>query len=224
MLFKWIILLLTAVIIHSAPLTTTSQLSDINFRLPNNTVPEHYIISLRTWIHEGNFTFVGIVTIDVRPTEPTDFITIHQEGFIINNIDLSSDEGSIPIEPFEYNSTLDFLTVPTSVNLNPRQRYSLRIEYVGTLRDDDLGFYRSSYVNDAGSTVWLAVTNHCYLMNIKHLRLFHLYNRLRNSKLVRRGEHFLVMTSPVCSFMQVYFDYYKYCSLHTNRTKGYCSS
>lgn len=160
MFIKLTILLLTAVLsIRGAPLIyTVSEISNINFRLPNNTIPEHYIISLRTWIHEGNFTFTGIVTIDVRPTEPTDFITVHQEGFAIGDIQLSSEDGLIPIEPFEYNATLDFLTIPTSVNLNPRQRYSLRIEYSGTLRDDDLGFYRSSYVNDAGVTVWLAVT------------------------------------------------------------------
>ncbi|KAG4077604.1 hypothetical protein HA402_003031 [Bradysia odoriphaga] len=154
----FILTILTVVSIHCAPLIDTSETTNINFRLPNNTVPEHYNISLRTWIHEGNFTFTGILSVDVRPTEPTDFITIHQDGFVIGDIRLSSEDGLIPIEPFEYNSTLDFLTIPTSVNLNPRQRYSLRIEYTGTLRDDDLGFYRSSYVNDSGATVWLAAT------------------------------------------------------------------
>lgn len=159
MSYKAIVILLTAVSIHCAPLTNIDyETSNINFRLPNNTVPENYNISLRTWINEGNFTFTGIVTIDVRPTEPTDFITVHQEGFNIGDIRLFSEDGDIPIEPAEYNETLDFLTIPTSVNLNPRQRYSLRIEYTGTLRDDDLGFYRSSYVNDSGVTVWLAVT------------------------------------------------------------------
>lgn len=158
MFFKAIILILAAASINGAPLINSErEISNINFRLPNNTVPENYIISLRTWIHEGNFTFTGIVTIDVRPTEPTDFITVHQDGFIIGDIQLSSEDGPIPIEAAEFNSTLDFLTIPTSVNLNPRQRYSLRIEYSGTLRDDDLGFYRSSYVNDTGVTVWLAV-------------------------------------------------------------------
>lgn len=162
MFFQAITFMLTVVSIHGAPfintVVNTHQISDTNFRLPNNTVPENYIISLRTWIHEGNFTFTGVVTIDVRPTEPTDFITVHQEGFTIGDIQLSSEDSDIPFEPFEYNSTLDFLTIPTSVNLNPRQRYSLRIEYSGTLRDDDLGFYRSSYVNDLGNTMWLAAT------------------------------------------------------------------
>lgn len=160
MFFKAFLILTisTVVSIHCAPLINTGETTNINFRLPNNTVPEHYNISLRTWIHEGNFTFTGIVTIDIRPTEPTDFITIHQDGFIIGDIRLTTDDGLIPIGTFEVNSTLDFLTIPTSVNLNPRQRYSLRIEYTGTLRDDDLGFYRSSYVNDTGVTVWLAAT------------------------------------------------------------------
>lgn len=172
MSYKAIVFLLTAVSIHCAPLINIeNETSNINFRLPNNTVPENYNISLRTWINEGNFTFTGTVTIDVRPTEPTDFITVHQEGFNIGDIRLFSEDGDIPIEPAEYNATLDFLTIPTSVNLNPRQRYSLRIEYTGTLRDDDLGFYRSSYVNDSGVTVWLAVTI-CQYFNLNGILIF----------------------------------------------------
>lgn len=155
MFLKLLMLLLTIININCAPVTNEETL---NFRLPNNTIPENYIISLRSWIHEGNFTFTGIVTIDVRPTEPTNYITVHQEGFIIGDIQLSAENTLIPILPFEYNSTLDFLTIPVTQDLNPRDIYSLRIEYSGTLRDDDLGFYRSSYVNDSGVTVWLAGT------------------------------------------------------------------
>lgn len=47
------------------------------FRLPNNTIPETYEISLRTWIHTGNSTFTGSVRIGIAAVESTDFITLH---------------------------------------------------------------------------------------------------------------------------------------------------
>lgn len=158
MLWKVIVLILTIVTIHCAHTTDANEIFDINYRLPNNTIPENYTISLRSWIYEGNFSFTGIVTIDLLALESSNFITVHQDGLTIGDIQLSSNNIFIPIEQFEHNDTLDFLTIPVTEDLNPGQRYTLRIEYNGTLRDDDLGFYRSSYVNDSGVTVWLAAT------------------------------------------------------------------
>lgn len=126
---------------------------DVNYRLPNNTKPEHYAISLTTNVHENNFTFEGKVIIILRALEPTRNITIHHRQLRIDKVHLLDVGTSIPIVVhWKYDTTTEFIVITVADELKKNQLYQLVITYYGDLRDDMGGFYRSSYVNSKNET------------------------------------------------------------------------
>ncbi|KAJ6629262.1 Aminopeptidase N, partial [Pseudolycoriella hygida] len=120
------------------------------YRLPNNTRPETYDVSIRSWIAEGNSSFTGSVRIGIIAVESTDFIRLHHAVQSIESVRvLSADENPITIGNFSYNAAFHFLTIPiTGNNLTQGTRYFLDIDFVGFMNSFS-GFYRSSYfLND----------------------------------------------------------------------------
>jgi len=134
--------------------------SALSFRLPNNTVPIHYDISLLTDIHLGNFDFFGTVTIDIRVVEATETITIHYRQSAISGIDLLNLNGQI-LESnvdFEQIEEVEFLVIKPRTRLLEFNQYKVVIRYRAVLRTDDYGFYRASYLNEEGKRIWVATT------------------------------------------------------------------
>ncbi|KAG4070261.1 hypothetical protein HA402_009824 [Bradysia odoriphaga] len=117
------------------------------YRLPNNTIPETYDLSIRTWIDENNSTFTGSVRIGILATESTDFIRLHHSVQELQSISvLSADEQPIAIGEVSYNPEYHFLTIPIAgSNLTQGTRYFIDIDYVGFMNSFS-GFYRASYV------------------------------------------------------------------------------
>lgn len=132
----------------------------ISYRLPNDTTPLRYDVWLSTAIHEGNFTFEGRVSIQVRTIVNTPNITLHYRQLTITGVTLLDAE-QIPIQqnvPFVRRSVQEFMDIQPSQSLVSGTIYWVEITYYGTLRTDDAGFYRSSYLNPAGERIWLATT------------------------------------------------------------------
>lgn len=125
----------------------------ISYRLPNNTIPLQYDVSLQTWVDTNNFTFVGKVLIDIQIVEITSFITLHQRQLTIDSVDVRDSIGNSVYLDHTYDSVTEFLIIETVNELLPNDLYTLDIEYKGILRTDSAGFYRSSYVNDIGETM-----------------------------------------------------------------------
>lgn len=121
----------------------------ISYRLPNETFPEHYAVHLKTNIHEANFSFTGRVEITIATREETSVVVVHARQLSISVVKLwntLSTPTEIEIHPFEYDSVTEFVTIRLSDGiLQSDQKFLLIIEYNGELREDNLGFYRSSY-------------------------------------------------------------------------------
>lgn len=132
----------------------------IDYRLPNNTLPLRYDIHLATDIHNGNFTFTGRVTITIGVLENSTEITLHYRQLEIINVSLlRSTGGTIQFSvPFTKNETLEFLILKPTQRLTSGEVYQVAIDYIGELRNDDAGFYRSSYIDEFGTRKWLATT------------------------------------------------------------------
>lgn len=128
-----------------------ASIEDVKFRLPNNTKPLSYDITISTKIDEDNFGFAGKVKIDLHVLETSSKIILHARQLTIKSINLTMTSGfSIELNSFTYDVTTEFLTIPTKIQLLKNANYSLIIDYVGELRADQFGFYRSSYVNSRG--------------------------------------------------------------------------
>ncbi|XP_037030608.1 aminopeptidase N-like [Bradysia coprophila] len=131
------------------------------YRLPNDTVPETYDITLTTRIDNADFVFNGSVRIGIYVNESTQLITLHHRQLTVINVQLwttASPAQEVVLGAYSYDPVLEFLQIPVTVNLTAGARYTLSIDYIGTLRVDNYGFYRSSYRNDNGDQIWLATT------------------------------------------------------------------
>lgn len=138
----------------------TDPFDGIDYRLPNDTKPIHYDIWLSTDVHRGNFTFEGRVSILIEAIENASAITLHYRQITITNVRLMRDTGGTihSSAPFELIPSTEFLIIRPTQQLVQALKYIVEISYTGVLRSDDAGFYRSSYVNPQGDTVWLATT------------------------------------------------------------------
>lgn len=138
----------------------TDPFDGIDYRLPNTTRPISYNIWLSTDIHRGDFTFNGVVTIQIEALENTPEITLHYRELTITNVRLLRDTGGTIQSnvPTTSRDDVEFLIIRPTVPLTQGTIYGIAITYTGVLRNDDAGFYRSSYQNTAGNTVWLATT------------------------------------------------------------------
>lgn len=131
-----------------------------DYRLPNNTIPIRYDISLTTDVHSGDTAFSGVVRIRIEAVENTNQITLHFRQLTIESVALYTATGASLQEnvPFSEVDDLEFLVIQPITALVATLQYVVEISYRGLLRDDNMGFYRSSYKNPEGQTVWLATT------------------------------------------------------------------
>lgn len=151
----------------------------INFRLPNDTIPLNYNLTIRTNIHQGDFVFDGQVRINIRVLEPTETITIHYRQLIIRNVNLLNTDGSVLQQDAHYRMThnVEFLEIFSSTPLVAGQELIVEVLYNGILRTDFAGFFRTSYVDpDSNQRFWLAST---HFKNIDARHAVPCYDELR---------------------------------------------
>lgn len=136
---------------------------DESYRLPNSTAPVHYHLALRTAIHENNRQFSGTVTILLEVLEPTTTVSVLNRALTVQRAALhevaAGDTVGAQIEqpPFSTDSRTEHLTFTLSQLLQAGSRYFLRIEFQGSLQNNNnMGFFASSYLDDNGVRHYLA--------------------------------------------------------------------
>ena len=125
------------------------QDTEIYYRLPNDTAPETFDITITTRVDEAIFAFQGIARIGIVVRSPTSAITLHHRQLVIESVRvLNSANQDVELNAFTYVPETEFLIIPTRNPLTNGQRYTVIINYSGELRTDNRGFYRSSYVEN----------------------------------------------------------------------------
>lgn len=124
---------------------------NLNFRLPNNTRPEKYDVSLVTNIHTGNFAFTGTVVIELNVEVESTNITLHKRQLDISTVTLTNIATNVNliIGTASFDEITDLYTIPITSPVAVNTKLRLTLAFSGTLRNDNAGFYRSSYVNAA---------------------------------------------------------------------------
>lgn len=132
--------------------------TELNYRLPNNSIPLRYEILIKSDIDKGLFNFDGKIRITVRIIEATKFITLHYRNQTIEMINLLNSRGittarNLTFVKHEIVEMIEIELPFTTLN----GEVILEIFYLSTL-DSRRGFYKSSYVDENGKENWLAST------------------------------------------------------------------
>lgn len=137
-----------------------TNIKSINYRLPNNTKPEHYDLTLNTRVDQNDFNFSGRVVIKLRALEESPNITIHARQLKIEAIKLVTISGApINLNPYTYDNITEFLVIPSQSKLQRDAQYILFVDYSGVLRAGGHGIYRSSYTNSKGELKQVQMIN-----------------------------------------------------------------
>jgi hypothetical protein len=143
-----VVLIFTVVITVISGNGLVDPLVDENpIRLPRSVLPIHYDLSITTNVHTGAFPYSGSVKIQVKISEDTNVVTLHNRGLTIQFLELKDTFTGNTIETtYRFDTSKDFLIIETSEDdkLLQRKEYSIEIHFTGRLRRD-VGFYRSEY-------------------------------------------------------------------------------
>lgn len=127
------------------------RIEPIGTRLPNDTAPIFYSVALQTAVHNGDRAFSGTTRIQVFIRETTSVITLHAYQMTILSAAIETAAGDlIPGVEFLEEPELEFVRILSSIMLPITGIFTVIIEHTGLLREDDGGFYISSYEGPSG--------------------------------------------------------------------------
>ncbi|XP_050580172.1 putative aminopeptidase-2 isoform X1 [Bombus affinis] len=135
----------------------TKEPTNLDYRLPKTIIPTNYEIILIPKLKD-NFEFKGIVHISAYLQKSTDTITLHHGQMKINLVTVTIDVEKVEITNTMYNSETEKYEIKLSKVLSAGTNITINFDYVSALRDDMIGFYKSSYVDSNGKIRWLAST------------------------------------------------------------------
>ena len=125
-------------------------------RLPESITPETYNVSLDVDLKDM-FAVYGTVDITASVVSETNYVIIHAKDMTISRAQVIQGEKEIKKESEFFYTENEFYVIELSKVLKVGT-FSIHMNYNYTLRDDLVGFYRSSYKTAAGDDRWLAVT------------------------------------------------------------------
>lgn len=136
-----------------------------DLRLPRSIKPVSYDVVLLPFLTSDNFTFNGEVAILINVIETCKNVTLHSTSLVINwsfSHIQKLDENDKPAENVSITSQYfvdekQFVVLETGKDLEANSSYILRLQFVGSIKDNLQGFYKSSYSVGA-DTKWIAST------------------------------------------------------------------
>jgi puromycin-sensitive aminopeptidase len=127
---------------------------DLN-RLPTTVVPSHYDLELAPDLDAATFTGTAEVTVVV--TEAVDELILHALDLEIDEAWLESTSGERIDATPTFDAPSETVALALATTAEPGA-WALHTRFTGILNDKLVGFYRSTFTDDAGETHTLACT------------------------------------------------------------------
>ena len=118
------------------------------FRLPRTVLPSRYQVSLVPDLDNASFT--GTVSIAAEAVQAASEIVLNAIELQIHSVSVNGTDAT-----FSLNEELERLIINTAVTAGP---VTIDIAFTGILNDKLRGFYRSTFVDDSGTTRTIATT------------------------------------------------------------------
>ncbi|XP_033224230.1 aminopeptidase Q-like [Belonocnema kinseyi] len=131
----------------------------INYRLPNGSIPHHYKLSFIPHLIPDNFTFDGESEIFLRVHKTTRNLTLHSLNLEIHEEStmIVGDEEIIIPHRHIFEKEREFFILNLRNDLLPGD-YKLLLKFSGILNNASRGFFWDSYLNDDNETTYLVAT------------------------------------------------------------------
>jgi puromycin-sensitive aminopeptidase len=133
--------------------TATSELD--RYRLPRAVVPSHYDLVLEPDLDTAAFS--GTVEVDVEVVEPVDEIVLNALDLDISSARLVGPNGTTLTGTVAYDADTERAMIDLDEAAAPGP-WRLEMAFTGELNDKLVGFYKSTFTDDAGTTHTIAVT------------------------------------------------------------------
>ncbi|VVC40903.1 Hypothetical protein CINCED_3A018294 [Cinara cedri] len=129
-------------------------------RLPDNTVPETYVLSVVPNFETANASFTGHVCILVEVKTTTPVITLNSKDLVIHKVNVTDKftNRNVKVNSWKYAVDHEQVEIYVDEHVLANRKYTVCIFFRGILRDDGIGFFRSSYTFSLDSKKWLAAT------------------------------------------------------------------
>ncbi|EMC91137.1 hypothetical protein BAUCODRAFT_39278 [Baudoinia panamericana UAMH 10762] len=125
--------------------------------LPKNVKPTHYDVTLEP--NFETFKFEGSVTISLDVKDATKSITLNTVDLEIHETKVSSGDRTISASPtLSYDEDKQTTKIDFDQTIPGGSKAQLFLRFTGTLNDNMVGFYRSSYKDQDGTQKWLGTT------------------------------------------------------------------
>ncbi|CAF0711353.1 unnamed protein product [Brachionus calyciflorus] len=151
---------------------TTSGPQPLNYRLPTDLKPTYYDLTIQPFfkVDEEPFEYNGTVSIDFVCEKNTNQLVLQMKDLDLDNSTLMlsgindttfSQKTNLK---WTYNSITHLLVIDLE-NQSFKQNFLYRFSanFKGYTKNDDLGFYKSSYVDDNGQKKWLVTSQLEYI-------------------------------------------------------------
>ena len=127
-----------------------------NIRLPSSLSPVLYRVSLDTDLNM--FRVDGVVSVDISVIQSTDLVIFHTKDMTLNSVSLTSEGRQLDIKRQFFYTDNDFYVVQLSNKLSAGNSLQLNVSFNYTLREDLVGYYKSSYSLGNNEMHYLATT------------------------------------------------------------------
>lgn len=145
--------------------------------LPQTMLPVHYDVSIQPYLDTGSpsteFTFTGEVDVIVQCQAETYRIFLNLRNLTVYETSVSvrelgnytsarrrgySTRNHVDVHSTEYDLINEFYIINLWKKLKVGKKYGIYMQFIGWLKDDLRGFYRSKYTTKGGDVRWVAST------------------------------------------------------------------
>ncbi|MBK5223095.1 MAG: ERAP1-like C-terminal domain-containing protein [Acidimicrobiia bacterium] len=133
----------------------TDSTDTARYRLPRSVVPSHYDLVLEPDLDAA--TFIGSVRVDVEVVEPVDEIVLNALDLEIGTASLVGPNGTTLVGTVTYDPDTERALIGLDDAAAPGQ-WRLELTFAGELNDKLVGFYKSTYTDDDGTTHTIATS------------------------------------------------------------------
>jgi len=141
------IILVIALSVSAAPTPEADE--EDSLRLPGNSIPLSYELSLWASPHTSRRAFNGTVRITIQITENSNRITLHNKELLVESVVVKDSGSNEMLQMVTYEPAKDFMQIHIlSRQLIAGERITVEITYTGLIQTNMLGFYQSTYTVD----------------------------------------------------------------------------